>query len=854
MADRYWVGNGAAVWSTSGASSGWAATSGGAPGQTPPTTADDVYLDALSPALTMNGGNCRSLNCVDGTGGAYANTLTHSAGNTLVIGPGVGTGNVALKFSAAMTYTLGSATTSALTFTSTSATQASVTWAGKTPGNVTFSGATGNWKMLDGYSAPTTTFTYSSASTAILDLNGQTFSWATATMSSGTLKTLTLGAAAVTCTSWQFRASTVTANTAVVTQPNATSLFDTAASTGANYNGMSLVQSGSGTATVGSSAGSAITLGNYTRTGTAVKTDVLSIGNNLTVTGTLTITGNSIVNRICVQSSVTGTQRTLTAAAVSLSHVDFMDMAGGGAAAPFTSVTNLGDCQGNTGITFPASATQTHTASAGGNWSDATKWTSRVPLPQDDVVVDANTTGTLTLDMPRLGRSINFTGFVGTASRANVAQDIYGSITLATGMVWDSIATGTTITMRGRGSHTITTNGKVWNNRNSNPGGLTIDCATGTYTLADTLVVNSVVSNGSGLIVNSGTLNTAGFAVTLGAQGTDVVVNTAGTLTLGASVVTIGGLTGTVWQGLGTVSAANATIILSGATANTRTFAGGGKTYGTLTYTVAGSTGTLVITGSNTFGTLNFSDASNARTLQFTAATTTTFTTSFNVRGTAGKLMTVGSVTAANHTLLLPAQTETDYLSVSRSTLSTRSAYAGAHSIDGGNNSTSPGWIFTATSGAVSSSWGTLAGAANGTRTTSGTTQATWGALAGAATGTVTVTATAQAAWGGLASTANGEVTVLAGTEGTWGGLAGAAVGTVTVTGVADGAWGSQVGIAAGVATRAGVAVGLWGGLTGSATPTFSAMVCLTVDVPGATLRVDAPRAELTVVGGVCSV
>jgi hypothetical protein len=42
------------------------------------------------------------------------------------------------------------------------------------------------------------------------------------------------------------------------------------------------------------------------------------------------------------------------------------------------------------------------------NWSDPTAWTSRVPLPQDDVMIKATPAKTvLTADMPRLGRNIH---------------------------------------------------------------------------------------------------------------------------------------------------------------------------------------------------------------------------------------------------------------------------------------------------------------------------------------------------------------------------------------------------------------------------------------------------------------
>lgn len=97
MANRYFVAGGVDNnWSTTG---NWSLTSGGAGGQAVPTTADDVFLDGSSPNCIMNTATakvCKSLNCVDGTGGEYANTLTMNVGCTV-------SGNI--KFSAGMTFT-----------------------------------------------------------------------------------------------------------------------------------------------------------------------------------------------------------------------------------------------------------------------------------------------------------------------------------------------------------------------------------------------------------------------------------------------------------------------------------------------------------------------------------------------------------------------------------------------------------------------------------------------------------------------------------------------------------------------------------------------------------------------------
>jgi len=81
MANRYWVGGTAAWDGTAGTK--WALTSGGAGGQAVPTSADDVFFDAASGAVTctITGTDyAKSINCTGFTG-----TLTGS-GNVFIYG------------------------------------------------------------------------------------------------------------------------------------------------------------------------------------------------------------------------------------------------------------------------------------------------------------------------------------------------------------------------------------------------------------------------------------------------------------------------------------------------------------------------------------------------------------------------------------------------------------------------------------------------------------------------------------------------------------------------------------------------------------------------------------------------
>lgn len=646
-----------------------------------PTAGDDCVLGAGSGAVTVNAGSvCRSLDA-----SAYASTLTHAAAVTLTIGDATaGAGNFALRLSAGMTYTLGSATTSAISFVSTSATQQTINTDAKTLGNTTINGVGSSYILASTNTiGATATFTLSAGT---FNTGNFACSWGLFALTGASVKTLTLGSSAITITG--SAANTVldsltgvthTANTAVMTFTGAVAQIN-----GGSWNGTSLVFN---TTVNGASILNGSTVANVTYNGPALKTGFLTIGAATIITGTLTVTGNSAINRVLIQSNTIGASRMVTVAVVSLSNVDFSDINATGAAIPWTG-TSMGNALGNTNITFDAPVTQTHTASAGGNWSDATKWTSRVPLPQDNVIVDVNTTGTLTADMPRRGADITFAGFAGTLN-VTVAGTMYGSITLGAGMTFTS-AFG--LTLDARSSKLITSNGKQF------PNLLTIGGPGGTYTLVDALSVASSFVNAA-----SSTFDSANFGITA----LTMLSSTAGglpTINLGTSTVTLTDTAGTgTWifsvASTGVVlNASSATFVIANASATTRRILLTGKTIGTLTYTVAGSTGTFEIatigTLTGTIGTLNFSDATNARTLLFAPAITTTIATNFNVFGGPGRLVTIGSVGGAvNHTLSKPSGTvSSDYLSISRSqAVGGAYWYAGANSTDGGNNS---GWIF----------------------------------------------------------------------------------------------------------------------------------------------------------------
>jgi hypothetical protein len=627
----------------------WSATGAAGVDSLTPTAADDCIVELASGALTINSGSvCRSLDFTSGTG-AYTNTATHTAGVTLTIGDGTaGAGNVALKLAAGMTYTLGNNASSAISLASTSTTQQTVTTNGKTTGSITV-GVSGAPSYLLG-DALTSTGTITHAFGIFNSGNFAIGAVAYSTSNSNT-RTITWGSSALSLTSnnqslvaTTTTNLTVTANTAVITCTSSTSAGTFFGS--ADWNGLGVVFAGANSLTVTSTGA---TIKDLTRTNAANKTADLLITGTITVSGTLTVNSQSVVNRILVAGGTRGTAATITAAAVVLGNVvDFMDITGAGAAtwtAAGTGATAIGDCGGNSGITFTGAATQTATGTA--SFTASTHgWTSRVPLPQDDVVIpNAFVAGrTVTLDMPRMGKNVDLSGSTGAPSISNsVATEIYGSLTYAA----NNVPAGTSgWSFAGRSNYTVTSAGVT------HTGNLQVNAPSGTYVLADAVTTSRL--SGTAMNIVLGTLDNATNNVSVTFTGTTngALSQSGGTLNMGSATWSFGVTSAvTFWSNTGgTVNCGTSTILLSAASTSTRTFTGGTQTYNILTYTVAGSTGQLTVSGAGaTFKTINFSDVTNARTL---ALTNNMYIQTWNINGTSGKNMSVVSSTGGTQRLI----------------------------------------------------------------------------------------------------------------------------------------------------------------------------------------------------------
>ena len=285
-------------------------------------------------------------------------------------------------------------------------------------------------------------------------------------------------------------------------------------------------------------------------------------------------------------------------------------------------------------------------------------------------------------------RNVDFTGYAGTLG-ATSSVFIYGNFKVSSGMTLT--ASGSTMTFGATsGTQQITTNTKTLDFP------ITFNGVGGTFQLQDALTAGTA----RGINLTNGTLDLFGQTFTIGGANTNdrftinagtknitfnggtLVIATSSTIAFNNAAPT--GFTTTAGTGTGTISMTSASA---------KSFLGAGSTFNCTIN--QGGAGALTITGSNTFS--NITNTVQPASILFTAGTTSTFT-NFSLSGTAGNLITIGSVTAASHTLSKVSGTvSSDFLSISRSSATGGAGwYAGANSTDGGNNS---GWIFTAPPG-----------------------------------------------------------------------------------------------------------------------------------------------------------
>jgi len=555
-----------------------------------------------------------------------------------------------------------------------------------TSDTVTFDGSSGGGTVTITATQSVTSIT-GGAFTGTLNTNGQSITISGAFNFSGSgVRTLTLGASTITCGQWNIAIITnltFNANTSTITQSIlAGSIF---LGGGLTYSIVTLSPTATGVANqiTGDNTFSTLSI-----TPEASKTHYFTISGNQVISGTLTINGNSSINRVLISSNTIGTSRTLTAATVSVTNADFRDITGAGAGSwNLSAITGLsGDCGGNSGITFTTPANQHWLNVNGGSWSTAANWTSRVPLPQDDVFMDCafGTSKTVTQDMPRVGKSIDWTGATWTTAliwAMSAATSVFGSLTLISGL---TLSGSSTYTFEGRGSYTLDTKGINFARS------LTLNAPTGTLTLQENLSKTGITS--ATLTITNGTFD---------ANNKDILYPsysfTGGTLIMGSGTFTVTGA-GNTWNCTNTtITAGTSTIKFTDSTNNDCGFIGGSKIYNKLWFDRGASVNSLTIFGSNTFA--EFKDTGTvAHSILFTAGTTQTIAT-FNVNGSSGNVITINSTTTGTHALVKAGggTVSCDYLNIQHSVATPATTwYAGANSVNNQATATAgSGWIFT---------------------------------------------------------------------------------------------------------------------------------------------------------------
>ncbi len=455
MADRYWVGGGSdSTWHATG-DTNWGTASNTQDNAAVPTAADDVYLDGVGTGATdcdiAAEADCRSINCT-----GFANDLSLSTSTDFNIGDGTApAGNIALKFVAGMTYTLGGIETSRIVFKSTAGTTQEVDGAGKKFADTYFSGAgttyqlTGTWGTSDVYSAA-----YFLVASGTVDTNDQAvFSGSLNIYAAGTL---TLGATVMTL--YRNRNSGDIINASATCTINANTSKIVLASNGTTWGWILNARNAVWNELESTAYGTSLMYGGgtcdtFTLTGPAnTGVSVYFYNYDFTITGELKAIGNSSKERVLIYTSNT-IDFTVTGATLSnCENVNFRNVSFvSTGAVDFSAITGgSGDCQGNSisgggALTFTTADDWYWNGSGTRDFSDYTYWYTATngggsqmgatlsPLPQDTCYFDGDSIdGATTIDQDMgFVPSTDFSGVDAMNFHMNnVNQGMYGSLIL----------------------------------------------------------------------------------------------------------------------------------------------------------------------------------------------------------------------------------------------------------------------------------------------------------------------------------------------------------------------------------------------------------------------------------------
>jgi len=688
---RYWRG-GSGTWDVT-TTTNWSATSGGSGGASVPTSADAVVFDTMSNATAYTV-TCTAtqLRCASFTmAGPATGNVTWAGTAPIAMHDNVSLAATGITRSYTGAITLSGSSTGRTLTTNGNALSSS---------QIVISGQNSEWSLGSALNCSTMNAFIGTFNTANYNITAAqlTLGVDLNTNTATTPSTLNLGSSTITLSNSNpfnvgFKIdSTFNAATSQITITNASPTF---AGSGKTFYNVSFTDTTAGTVILNG----ANTFNNLSFTGiTASGLKVVSVAANQTINGTLTISaGTNATMRLFVRSDTIGTTRTLTCAAFSGTDVDFRDITIAGAAAP-VSGTRLGDCKGNSGITFVAGKTVYFGGTGGGLWGGSV-WNTTggsgggltdFPLAQDTAIFQAtvpNTGTTVTINAAYNIGTIDMsarTSNTMTLETSTNAPFIHGNWINGTGTTLSG--TGT-LTFAGRGSQTITSAGVTWTQT------LTVNTPGGSATLQDAFNSNF---SGTALFVTAGTINANGYNVTLSNSGANINTSNSNvrTISIGAGTWTIAGA-GNAWNAATSTSlTVTGTGTISLTSASAKNFQGGGISYSGITLNQGGA-GVLTITGDNTFKDITNTYSTTGAT-NITLNTTTQRVTQFTGTGASGRVLTIQGTSASSPgTLILTGATKpnVNYLAITgvRAYSLTDTWYAGANSTNNG----SLGWIFS---------------------------------------------------------------------------------------------------------------------------------------------------------------
>lgn len=730
FADKFWVGG---TGNSNDPTNHWATTTGGSPGAgNTPTAADNCIFDASSGTgtVTLNAAlACRSFQ----SSGSSVLTLVHNSAVTVTLGDATAaTGNKALDLSGFTTYTLGSVTTSAWSFISTSVTLQTMNFGGFNMGNMTFTGASQKYAFVSNLTTdPTTTVTLTGGASSAYhfdgtsDISALTNSIGKVSSNNSNVLSYFLGNSALTLTGTGTVWDMGTTANHTLTQGSSGTLTTNGNAAQSNFGGAncsyrSITQAiGTGTETNGGTFvginGKAHVV-NWTITGQGGADDRISLGQasvgdgGMVVSGAFTITGaTSVSARITLwpSSQANVKQITTSGATINFSYVDIQDISFVSTSnVDFTGITGngaVGDAGGNTitggGTLSFLSPTNQHwlTASTNQNWSTVGNWTSRIPLAQDNVLMDVAFTGSpvITADRKWLCHNIDWSGGSGNViwqGSGVTSSERYttGNIKFRSGVTWAGNSSIWQLNCRGICTYTDNSVTK------SSISKITVQAGNGgDFLFQDTANMGTFRLYGGIIDFNNQNISAGTFEIGSNNSGNATIWNmgsgtTSFTATGNILFPTIDEPTNYSFL---TVNNQNSTIAITNTTSSTKTFKGGTFHWHFLSIT-GGGTGAIIFTDGSTWDGLP-QVIGGTKILTYTVGTTNTFTgTGDESFGNGSNIITINSSSAGTPaTLSKPSGfVRGDFLSLKDSAATGGASwFAGANSTNVSGNS---GWIF----------------------------------------------------------------------------------------------------------------------------------------------------------------